>query len=32
MLLHGLFVIRMAGSEQRLHGLFMIRMTGSEQP
>ena len=28
-LFHGLFVIRIAGSEQRFHGLFLFRMTGS---
>ena len=28
-LFHGLFVIRIAGSELRFHGLFLFRMAGS---
>ena len=28
-LFHGLFIIRMTGSEPRFHGLFLIRITGS---
>ncbi len=28
-LFHGLFMIRIAGSELRFHGLFLFRMTGS---
>jgi hypothetical protein len=29
-LVHGIFIIRIAGSELRFHGIFIIRIAGSE--